>query len=157
MERDPATAPALSHVCDIDVDVGPISDLGLVPHGRRRIIQILGGKVSGPRLQAEILPGGADWQYLRSDGVLELVARYSILANDGTQIAVTNRGLRRASPEVTAAMSRGEAVDPALVYFRTVPQFEAPAGPHDWLNRSVFIATAARHPDWVQIRVFEVV
>ena len=54
-------------------------------------------------------------------------------------------------------MSRGEAVDPALVYFRTVPQFEAPAGPHDWLNRSVFIATAARHPDRVQIRVFEVV
>ena len=48
-------------------------------------------------------------------------------------------------------MSRGEAVDPALVYFRTVPVFEAPAGPYDWLNRSVFVATAARLPDKVQI------
>ena len=36
--------------------------------------------------------------------------------------------LRRASPEIMERMSRGEPVDPALVYFRTVPTFEAPAG-----------------------------
>ena len=148
--------PELAHVCDIAVDVGPIRDLGAVPHGRRRIIQITGGTVRGPRLVAEILPGGADWQYLRADGVLELVARYSILTRDGVEIAITNRGLRRASPEIMAAMSRGDSVDPALVYFRTVPVFEAPAGPYAWLNESVFVATAARLPDKVQIAVFEV-
>ena len=53
-------------------------------------------------------------------------------------------------------MSRGEAVDPALVYFRTVPVFEAPVGPYAWLNESVFLATAARFPDNVRIKVFEV-
>lgn len=148
--------PELRHVCGIDVDVGPIRDLGPTPHGRRRIIAILGGRVRGPRLEAEILPGGADWQYVRSDGVVELEARYAIRTADGTEIAVTNRGLRRASPEVMERMSRGEPVDPALVYFRTVPTFEAPAGAYDWLNRSVFVATAARLPDKVQIRVFEV-
>ena len=148
--------PELAHVCDIAVDVGPIRDLGAVPHGRRRIIQITGGTVRGPRLVADILPGGADWQYVRSDGVLELVARYSILTRDGVEIAITNRGLRRASPEIMAAMSRGDSVDPALVYFRTVPVFEAPAGPYAWLNESVFVATAARLPDKVQIAVFEV-
>ena len=97
------------------------------------------------------MPGGADWQYVRGDGVVELVARYSIRTGDGAEIAVTNRGLRRAAPEVMERMSRGEAVDPALVYFRTVPVFEAPAGAYDWLNRSVFVATAARLPDKVQI------
>jgi hypothetical protein len=136
--------------------VGSIRDLGFVPHGRRRIIQILGGRVSGPRLDAQIVPGGADWQYVRSDGILELVARYSILTGDGVEIAVTNRGMRRAAPEIMERMSRGEPVDPALVYFRTVPVFEAPAGPYEWLNRSVFVATAARLPDKVQIKVFEV-
>ena len=145
----------LRHVCDIEADVGPIRDLGPTPRGRRRIVPILGGTVKGPRLAADILPGGADWQYVRSDGVVELVARYSILTRDGTEIAVTNRGLRRAPPDVLERMNRGEAVDPALVYFRTMPTFEAPAGPHDWLNRSVFVATAARLPDRVQIRVFE--
>ena len=109
--------PELAHVCDIDVDVGPIRDLGAVPHGRRRIIQITGGTVRGPRLVAEILPGGADWQYVRGDGVLELVARYSILTRDGVEIAITNRGLRRASPEIMAAMSRGDSVDPGAGLF----------------------------------------
>jgi hypothetical protein len=127
-----------------------------MPHGRRRIVPILGGTVRGPRLQAEVLPGGADWQVVRSDGVVELVARYSILTGDGVEIAVVNRGLRRASPDTMARMARGEAVDPALVYCRTTPRFEAPAGPYGWLNASVFVASAERLPDKVRIAVFEV-
>lgn len=148
--------PTLRHICDIDVSVGPIRDLGPTPHGRRRIIPILSGTVQGERLSGEVIPGGADWQYVRSDGILELEARYSIKTDDGAEIAVTNRGIRRAPPEVMDRLSRGEIVDPALVYFRTAPVFEAPSGPHAWLNASVFVGTAARFPDRVQIRVFEV-
>lgn len=148
--------PELRHACDIEADVGPIRDLGATPHGRRRIVPILGGTVRGPRLEGEIVPGGADWQYVRSDGVVELVARYSITTKDGTEIAITNQGLRRTSPEVMERMSRGEAVDPSLVYCRTALQFEAPAGPFEWLNRSLFVCTVTRLPDKVQIRVFEV-
>jgi hypothetical protein len=55
-----------------------------------------------------------------------------------------------------ARMARGEAVDPALVYCRTTPQFEALAGPYEWPNRSVFVASAERRPDKVRIEVFEV-
>jgi hypothetical protein len=149
--------PQLRHVFDIEAEVAPVRDLGAMPHGRRRIVPILGGSVKGPRLQAEVMPGGADWQYARGDGVVELVARYSIRTGDGVEIAVTNRGLRRAASEIMARMARGEAVDPALVYCRTTPQFEAPAGPHDWLNASVFVGSAVRLPDKVLIAVFEVV
>ena len=148
--------PSLRRVCDIEVSVGPIRDLGPTPRGRRRIIPILSGTVRGERLEGAVVPGGADWQYARSDGVLELEARYSIRTKDATEIAVVNRGLRRAPPEIMERLARGETVDPALVYFRTVPEFEAPAGPYGWLNESVFVATAARFPDKVQIRVFEV-
>jgi len=146
----------LRHVFDIEAEVGPMRDLGAVPHGRRRIVPILGGSVKGARLQAQVLPGGADWQYVRGDGIVELVARYSILTADGVEIAVTNRGLRRALPETMARMARGEAVDPALVYCRTTPQFEAPAGPYEWLNGSVFVGNAVRLPDKVLIAVHEV-
>lgn len=149
--------PELRHACDIRAEVGPIRELGSTPHGRRRIVPILGGTVSGPRLEGSVVPGGADWQYVHGDGVVELEARYSIRTRDGIEIAVINRGLRRADAEIMDRMSRGEAVDPALVYCRTVPVFEAPTGPHDWLNRSVFVASAARFPDKVEIRVFEVV
>ena len=148
--------PELRPVCDIDVSVDAIRDLGPMPHGRRRIIPILAGTVKGERLEGEVMPGGTDWQYVRTDGVLELEARYSIKASDGAEIIVVNRGMRRAPPEIMDRLSRGEPVDPSLVYFRTVPVFEAPAGPHQWLNESVFVGTAARFPDKVQIRVFEV-
>jgi hypothetical protein len=42
-----------------------------------------------------VIPGGADWQVVRDDGVGELVARYSIRTGDGTEITVVNRGIRR--------------------------------------------------------------
>lgn len=153
---DVRVTPELRHVCDIGVSVGPIRDLGPTPHGRRRIVPILSGTVKGERLNGEVVSGGADWQYVRADGVLELEARYSIRTRDGTEIAVTNRGMRRAPPDIMDRLARGEAVDPSLVYFRTVPVFESPAGLHQWLNESLFVGTAARFPDSVQIRVFEV-
>jgi uncharacterized protein DUF3237 len=149
-------SPELRHVFAIEALLGPIRDLGAMPHGRRRIVPIIGGSVRGPRLEAEVVPGGADWQHVRSDGVVELVARYSIRTRDGVEIAVTNTGLRRAPPEVMDRMARGEAVDPALVYCRTAPQFEAPAGPYAWLNASIFVCTATRLPDKIHIEVFEV-
>jgi hypothetical protein len=93
---------------------------------------------------------------VRADDVTELEARYSMRTRDGVEIAIINRGLRRASPEIMERLSRGEPVDSAQVYFRTAPTFEAPAGPYEWLNRSLFVATAARLPAKVQITVFEV-
>jgi len=148
--------PELSHVCDVEVAVGPVRNLGAMPLGQRRIVPILGGRVHGPRLAGEVLPGGADWQIARGDGILQLVARYVIRTTAGSEIAVSNRGLRRASPDIMLRLGRGEPVDPALVYFRTVPSFEAPVGPDDWLNRSLFVASAARLPDKVMLRIFEV-
>ena len=151
------TTLELQHVTTIEAHVAPITELGLMPLGRRRIIPIVGGTVTGPRLSGEIIPGGADWQIVRPDGVIELVASYAIRADDGTEISVVNAGIRRASAETMARLSRGKPVDPALVYCRTSPKFEAPTdSAFDWLNGSLFIADAQRRPDSVQITVFEV-
>jgi hypothetical protein len=59
-------------------------------------------------------------------------------------------------PEVMARLAKGEIVDPALVYCRAIPTFEAPAGSYDWMNRSVFLSSVARFPDRVQVTVYEV-
>jgi len=152
-----ATAPELAHVTTIQAEVGPIQELGVMPLGRRRVIPIIGGTIRGPRLSGEVLPGGADWQIVRPDGVIELTASYWVRADDGTEISVVNTGLRRADAETMAKLSRGEPVDPALVYCRTVPRFEAPSdSAYDWLNGSLFLADVQRRPDSVQITVFEV-
>ena len=55
-----------------------------------------------------------------------------------------------------ARIAAGEIVDPSEVYFRTTPRFETAAPAYQWLTRPLFLATGARYPDHVEIRVFEV-
>lgn len=150
------TAPGLRHAFDIRAQVGSIGVGGPGPLGQRQHIPITGGEVSGPALQGRILPGGSDWALLRTDGASFIDARYTIEALDGTLIYVQSRGLRVSGPEVLARMRAGETVDPSEVYFRGTPCFEAPEGPHGWLNRRLFVASIARKPDGVLLQVFQV-
>lgn len=138
------------------VDVGPPIELGQVAGGRRRVIPILGGTFEGPSLRGVVLQGGADWQMVREDGVADLDTRY-LLRTDRTElIYIRNAGLRHAAPEVTAKLLAGQAVDPALVYFRTIPTFETSAPGLQWLTRAIFIGAGERYPDHVVIRVWKV-
>ena len=144
----------LTHVFTAHVDIGVPLDLGPVSTGRRRIVPILGGSVTGPRLTATVLPGGADWQIIRADGTAEVVARYTLQTADGTLISVVNKGIRRGPPEVLARLAAGEPVDPDSYYFRTSPVFEAASGPHGWLADNIFVATGERYEKQVIIEVY---
>jgi hypothetical protein len=112
--------------------------------------------VSGPRVSGRVLPGANDYQIIRSDSVLELQARYVIETDDKALIFVENNGMREGPPELLAKQAAGELVDPSLIYFRTVPRFETAAPQNQWLMRRIFLCAAARFPDRVQIRFFEV-
>lgn len=151
-----ATAPALRFAFAIKARVGPIQDLGPTARGHRRIIDILGGEVHGPRLEGEILPGGADWQIVRPDGTIEVVARYTIRSATGAQVYVQNEGLRVASPEILVRMSKGELVPAGSYHFRTAPRFETADPALKWLERATFVGVAARTPDRVAIGFHEV-
>ncbi|MGH7075844.1 MAG: DUF3237 domain-containing protein [Stellaceae bacterium] len=148
--------PGLEFVFAALVKVAPPVEFGETPQGRRRMIPILGGIVEGPSFRGEVLAGGADWQLLRPDGASELVAQYAIRADDGAIIAVTNRGLRHAPPEVMARLNAGEPVDPEAVYFRASPSFSTAATQHAWLNRHLFLCIGGRAPDAVQLDFFRV-
>jgi hypothetical protein len=152
----PLTPPGLTPALRLEVEVGPPQELGLIDGWRRRIIPILGGRVSG-RVAGEVLPGGADWQGVRpSDGLTRLHARYWLKLDDDTLVSVSNVGVRRAPPDVSARLLGGEPVSPSSYYFRTAPTFEVAPGPHGWLAESVFVAIAEREPAFVVISVFEV-
>ena len=146
--------PELDHVFTAFVDVGVPLDLGAVSTGRRRIIPITGGSVSGPRLNGSVVPGGADWQTIRPDGTADLVARYTLRAEDGTLVSVVNAGLRRGTPEVLARLAAGEAVNASEYYFRAAPVFTVAAGPHEWLMDHLFVATGERRAKQVVITVY---
>jgi hypothetical protein len=148
-------APELRFVFEIEVDVAPALDLGVTQNGHRRVISIRSGRVGGPRLKGRILAGGADWQILHPDGAANLDARYTIETDDGALIYVVNRGLRHGPPEVLARLNRGEHVDPATYYFRSVATFETSAAACAWLERAIILGVGERYPDKVLIRFWE--
>ena len=151
IERFLTTPPGLRFAFAVKVKVGPIQDLGQTARGHRRIIDILGGEAQGPRFQGEILTGGADWQIVRPDGTIEVVARYTIRSESGALVYVQNDGLRVASPEVLARMSKGELVPFDSYHFRTAPRFETADPSLKWMERATFVGVAARTPDRVAI------
>jgi len=147
--------PGLEFEFRMRLHIGAPLDQGVWDGQRRRTMPITGGTFEGPRFSGTVLPGGADWQSVRvTDGVADIDARYTLRHEDGTLIAVVDRGVRRGPPEVMARLAAGEAVAPSLYYFRTTPRFQVADGPHRWLVEHVFVGRGNRRPDAVELDVF---
>ena len=151
-----AVLPGLQPLYASRIDIAAPLEVGDGPHGKRRVINILGGAFSGARLAGRVLPGGADWQIVRTDGVVEVSARYTLETDDGALIYVSNWGLRRAPPEVSARLATGAPVGAGEYYFRTTPVFETGAARYAWLNGIVAVAAGERRADSVLITAYEV-
>lgn len=158
--------PTLEPVATLTVRVTQPVEVGTViarsGGGLRRVIPITGGEVllsprpgvAGDWQAGRVLAGGADFQLVVSSTCAELDARYVLELTDGARIYVHNRALRRGSAPDIARLVRGEAVDPAAIYFRCVPTFEVSHPSLAWLTESVFVGTGARFPDRVEMRFF---
>ena len=132
----------------LHVNVTTPQNVGAVPHGTRRIAPISGGVFEGPRLRGTVLPGGStDWLLLRADDVLEMDLRVTLRTDDGALISMRSFGLRHGTPDVIAAIGRGEPVDPATYYFRTTPRFQTAHPAYGFLNRLVAVASGDRRAE----------
>jgi hypothetical protein len=137
-------------------ELANILDLGPAPFGHRRVVNILGVTVSGPKFTGRILPGGADWQIVAADGNIDLHARYTLESDADALVQVDSKGLRSGPPDVLARLGRGDDVDPALYYFRTVMRFETAHADTVWMNRILALARGAREKNAVKLDVYEV-
>ena len=148
--------PELSLLLEIRATLDAPIVVGEVPEGTRRVVPVLGGTFAGPGMRGTLLPGGADWQYLRPDGVMMVEAQYLLRTDYGVIIQVNNRGMRHGPADVIRRLGAGESVDPAEYYFRAAPRLSAPAGRYEWLNRRLFLCSGARYPDAVALWFYEV-
>jgi hypothetical protein len=138
--------PTLTPVLDLAVDCDAPMDVGKIATGTRRIVPITGGTFAGigeVDLRGTIVPGGADWNLQRSDGVFEVYARYTLETDDGFLIGIINQGL--------------VALDDGFT-FRTVATFEVTEERHRWLTSRLFLGTVApRNPfTGVDVRLYRV-
>jgi hypothetical protein len=116
-----------------------------------------GGEVWGPRLQGRVLPhSGADYYKTTFS------TYYLFQAADGALIFIHNRGtMRRFQSKPEPGQPLVPATDPKTAgwtRFRATPVFTAPAGPHEWMNHTVFVADAKRQsePDHTVFTYYEV-
>lgn len=136
--------PRAEFLYQADVDIAERRSLGASALGERFIVDILGGSFEGPGLRGRVLPGGADRQLLRPDGVKELCAIYEMETDDGVVLGIDNR------------VVVDESVQPQR-YARSVVRIAAPAGRYEWLNRRLFVGTVQSlrpQRQAVAIRVF---
>jgi Protein of unknown function (DUF3237) len=144
------------HVFTITARIGEAVTAGETGHGIRRIIPITGGEVRGEVVNGKVCPFGADFQVIRPNQLIDLEAKYAFETDDGAVVYVENKGIRFGPVELLQKLTRGEPVDPALIYCRTVPKFETGHPKYRWLMEHLFVASVARHADRVVIDVFQV-
>ncbi|MFI5718565.1 DUF3237 domain-containing protein [Nocardia sp. NPDC051750] len=147
--------PGLEPAFDVEALLGPLEDHGVTRAGHRRVVPIIGGRVTG-LFDAHVLPGGADWQVVRPDGAIEIDTRYSARTDDGAYIYLRTFGVRSGSPEVLAALLRGDPVDPSEYYFRLGVQLETSDPRLAGLEHSIYVASAIRDADRVRYTAYRV-
>ncbi len=148
MSPRPILEPRLEYVFSIQVILKPKIAVGPMPKGGDRFfVEILEGKIFGPRLKGIVLPGGGDWAHARPDGTLDFDARYNLQLDDGSIVYLQNRGFRWGSADVMARMSRREEVPANDYYMRVSPSFEVAQGPHDWLAKHMFVGVGDKVPE----------
>ncbi len=146
----------LKHIFTAHINVKNPIEIGDSGKGHRRVIPITGGSFEGEFLKGKVLPGGADYQILRQDGVTEALAHYTIQTDDGVPIYVVNKGYRHGPKEIIDKLIRGEEVPEDSYYFKTSPVFETGSKRYDFLNKMIFIGKGIRKPSEVQIRFYQV-
>ena len=124
--------------------------------GRRQLIPVLTGELTGEGIHGVVLPGGVDSQVIRPNGRCELSARYAVRLDDGSSFYVENNGIRTVPPEYAKEVLQGKFVDPSLYYFCTKPTFEVYDRRLDWMLNKIFICNATRLPDRVLLDYFTV-
>ncbi|MBL6456515.1 DUF3237 domain-containing protein [Belnapia sp. T6] len=127
--------------------VGAPQPVGLTRTGDLRIVPVTGGRIEGPALTGEVLPGtAADWLRVDPDGTAHMDVRLTIRSAEGHLAFMHYSGIRTGSAEVLARLNAGEAVDPSDYYFRTAIRFETGAAPLAWLNRILAVGIGQRPP-----------
>lgn len=126
--------------------------------GKRQLISILEGKVSG-KINGFVLPGGIDSQIIQPDGTCHLSARYGLQTEHGT-VYVENNGIRRIPVEwrhrlFDQDMSFFNDIPAEDIYFKAVPTFEVYSEALRWMTESVFVCSGQRSAQGVSLKFYE--
>lgn len=154
-DQSPISSLAVEHVCDLQVDLEPPLRM-LSPLGPRATYVIRGGRLEGPKLRGDFLPGGGDWVSAGSDGISRLDVRATIRTDDGALIQYESRGLAKLTPDDLRRWSDGGRVPFTDGYVRATPLLLTGDERYAWVNESVLISHAELSESGIDHRIYRV-
>jgi hypothetical protein len=149
--------PELEYLMTYRADLEEPVVIGSVPSGTRQIFDVKGGSFEGPRLKGRLLPSGADWLLIGTDGVGRLDVRGTLETEDGAHIYLQYFGVLVLGDEVLRALTQGGETQYGDTYFMTQPRFETGDPRYSWLNSVVAVAQGRVLRNAVEYRVYQVV
>lgn len=108
------------------VQIGAVHEVGETQYGQRRLLDVSGGKFSGPRIQGSFLTGGLELELLLANDALELEQIDILRTQDGVPIYVRTCGFAQ----------------PGANQSRFIADFEvANSSTYAWLNKGKYAGT----------------
>lgn len=131
--------------------------VGEGPYGNRVVVEVIGGRCEGKRVNGKVLTGGADWLLIGPDGWGRLDVRAQMLTDDGAAIYVSYHGVLEMNAKVQAALAAVDGTDYPDQYFRTAPRLETGDPRYAWVNHTLFVAAGRIRPGRVvEYKVYRV-
>jgi hypothetical protein len=128
--NEPPHAPAFEYLGTLRAETGTRTVVENGPQGTRTIVQIVGGRFEGPRVNASVQTPAGDWITNRADGSYRLDVRLTLKTDDGAVILVTYNGI-------------GQTTD-AGASLRIAPLFETGDSRYVWLTRLQAVGVGER-------------
>lgn len=145
--NDPQVPAHLEYVFEMRVDFRPERCMfGPLPGGGSQgYTPCASGTIYGPRLSGRVIPdSGADYAAVRGDGTIVVNSHYMLEADDGTKIYINNNGYLIPAKPGEGRIDHGT---PQPAYFCFSPTFIVPAGPHEWMGKTLIVGTGSRRSE----------
>lgn len=155
LERPKLTELPVEHLCDFMVDLEPAQAIA-TPVGARMTFIAKGGRVKGPRINGEILPGGGDWLMVGSDQIGRVDVRATVRTDDGALIHYTAGGVIQIPPDGLERLDAGERLPFEETYVRTTPRFETADERYAWISGIVVVGLNELSKDHIDYRMYKV-
>jgi hypothetical protein len=146
-----APAPAQPHsfelefVARIEGLLDPATQIiGPTAEGLRANFPIAGGTIDGPKIRGTLLPGGADFFVLRTDGVGQIDVRATLKTEEGAVLYITYTGVSDLGEKGYENYLRMKL--PEKLRLHTVPRVHTAHPKYVWLNRLQLIGIGETTP-----------
>jgi hypothetical protein len=148
-------AMPIRHLCDLRVDLEtPLA----IPTPRGTLVPYIGkgGRLDGPKLRGEFLPGSVDWVLIGADGISRLDIRGAMRTDDGALIYFESKGIAKLPPDGRTRLAKGESLAFNETYLRTTPRFETSDERYLWLNGLVLVGYNELSPGRIDFRIYSI-